>query len=308
MTIDVTKFGNVGVLIDDAGIERVASTQMGQSILQTLKGLGLSSTELRLDKSLSSQLEQQQIHRVFLAVPGKYGEDGCVQGMLDILQLPYTGSGVFASALAIDKARCKDYCRSFQIQTPNYQVIDEQNWRAQTINWDFPVVVKAISSGSSIGVYYVDSAAGLEMAIRQAAELNLGVMIEQYISGDAYTVSVISGKALPPVHVEFDQPIYDFAAKYENSGSKRGVSSRLSPDQQLQLQTLAEKIYEKIGFRGCVRMDFMCDRNHEFWFLEANTNPFLCEGHGVAVAAKAASIGFDDLILNILSETLEGTK
>lgn len=298
-------YGKVAVIYGGRSSERAISLQSGENILNALKQQGVDAHGIDVDQHLAKRLVDGKFDRVFIALHGKEGEDGVIQGLLQMLEIPYTGSGVAASALAMDKARAKLVMDGLQIATPVFGVAknrDSANEIAQKIG--FPVSVKPVAEGSSIGVTRVANESGIAAAYLKAAQYG-DVIVEKWIDGKDFFVSILGDRVLPSVEVHTPGGFYDYQAKYESHETKYLCPAPLTEEKELSLRALAYRAFCALGCSGWGRVDLMQDSHDKFWVLEVNTIPGMTSHSLVPMSAHAAGISFDELVMAILDSTLE---
>ncbi len=294
-------YGKVVVLMGGNSAERDISLQSGQAVLSALQRCGVDARAIDTQVQLVQQLQDAQADRALIALHGRGGEDGTVQGLLELLELPYTGSGVLGSALAMDKWRTKQIWQSLRLPTPPALVVDaHSDWRAVAETLALPLIIKPALEGSSVGISKVTEVEDLPKAFEVADECASQVLAEGYIRGAEYTVAVLQDKALPLVKLETPRDFYDFAAKYEDDRTAYICPSGLPEAQEKALQDLALQAFRAIGARGWGRVDFILDTEGQPWLLEVNTVPGMTSHSLVPMAAKAAGMDFDSLVLAIL--------
>jgi len=299
----VKQLGNVAVLMGGNSAEREISLQSGNAILGALTDVGVKATGVDA-KELDWDF-LRGFDRVFIALHGRGGEDGSLQGALEHLGLPYTGSAVMASALAMDKIRCKQLWTGIGLPTPKfYTPADEQQLKAVIDEADFPFIVKPCREGSSIGMAKVDSGlAELVTAFRNAKQYD-EVLIEQYISGAEYTVSIVGQEVLPPIRLETPHTFYDYDAKYQANDTQYHCPCGLQGDALAELEQLALWAFNSLGCEGWGRVDLMRGADQRFYVLEVNTVPGMTSHSLVPMSAKQAGMSFSELVVCILKETL----
>lgn len=299
------KYGRVGVLYGGTSSERQVSLNSGAAVAASLKRSGVDIHELDMTAGAISQLDALALDRVFIVLHGPGGEDGTLQGALEQLQLPYTGSGVLASALAMDKMRTKQLWAGMGLATPQFSSLDKNTpWQEVMDVLGGEVMVKPAREGSSIGMARVSNAADLEQAWSHAAELDDSVIAEQWVSGAEYTVAILGDEVLPPIKLETDSHFYDFHAKYEANTTRYLCPCGLSDEKQSELQQLAKQAFDAVGCRGWGRVDVMANGQGDFFLLEVNTVPGMTDHSLVPRAAKAAGYSFDALVLKVLDLSL----
>jgi len=294
-------YGKVIVLMGGNSAERDISLQTGQAVLEALQRNGVNAHGIDTQHQALEQISAAQADRAFIALHGRGGEDGTMQGLLELLNLPYTGSGVLGSALAMDKLRTKQIWQSMGLPTPDSLVIDEQSdWQAVVEALTLPIIIKPALEGSSVGISKVTSLEDLPKAFQIASECASQVLAERYIRGAEYTVAVLQDKALPLIKLETPRDFYDFAAKYEDDRTTYICPCGLLESQEKVLQDMALRAFHAVGARGWGRVDFMLDTESQPWLLEVNTVPGMTTHSLVPMAAKATGMDFDNLVLAIL--------
>lgn len=303
--------GKIIVLMGGPSTEREVSLRTGTAIYEALLAKGCDVATLELDRNIVANLQAAKPAVVFIAVHGKYGEDGVVQGILDLLEIPYTGSGVLASALAMDKAISKKVFMASGVETPRSMILNRQDRHANVDSiireiekeLAMPVVVKAATQGSSIGVTIVEEIDKLAEAINDAYRYSESVVVEQFIRGKEVTVAVWGNdapEALPIVEIAPKSGKYDYQSKYTKGATEYIVPARLSPDVTRMVQAAAVKAHEALGCKGLSRVDFMIDEQENFYALEVNTIPGMTGTSLVPKAAAAAGIEFGDFLLRLI--------
>lgn len=299
-------YGRVVVVYGGDSAEREVSLISGRAVLASLQRSGIDVHGYDLASGGLSGLEAMHPDRVFIALHGRGGEDGALQGALELLKLPYTGSGVMASALGMDKLRTKQLWHALDLPTPESVMLDERsNWRAVCDTLGLPLIVKPVHEGSTLGISIVDSRESLESAYREASRYDAQVMAERFIQGPEYTVSLLGERVLPAIRVEVPSGFYDYEAKYISSETLYHLPCGLAPNEERELGALCRRAFEAIGGRGWGRVDVMRDRGGRFWLLEVNTIPGMTDHSLVPQAAAHAGLDFDALVLEILDTTLE---
>jgi len=300
-------YGKVAVLMGGQSAERKISLLSGAAVLQALRAAGVDAHAVDpVECSLHDVLVNEKYARVFVALHGRGGEDGVIQGMLETLGMPYTGSGVLGSALGIDKLRTKQVWQSAGIPTPDFAVLaDKSDVLAAQDKLHYPVIVKPSHEGSSIGISKVDAAGGLLAAWELAARYDDAVLAEQWIEGVEYTAGILADEVLPLIRLETPNIFYDYEAKYEADTTNYLIPSGLDAAQESQLQSLSMAAYRAVGANGWGRVDFMLDASGQPWFIEVNTVPGLTDHSLVPMAAHAAGIDFSQLVCRILDTSLE---
>jgi D-alanine-D-alanine ligase len=301
----VKQLGRVGVLYGGQSSEREISLQSGQAVADALQAAGVEYVMLDTGKSAIADIQAAGIDRAFIALHGPGGEDGRIQAVLEYLQIPYTGSDVQSSALAMDKLRSKQLWRGVNLSTPDFELLSEaSNWQAVLTRLGGDVMVKPAHEGSSIGMARVSSADDLAAAYRNAAQYDKSVLAEKLIIGAEYTVAVLDGKVLPPIRLETDHRFYDFDAKYLANDTRYLIPCGLPEAKETELKALVLQAFNAIGCRGWARLDVMADQQQNFYLLEVNTVPGMTSHSLVPMAARADGLSFDELVLTILKATL----
>jgi D-alanine-D-alanine ligase len=303
--LDVSKFGRIGLLYGGLSSEREISLMTGEAVLAALKNLNVDVIAIDVQENILQILPSYQLDRVFIALHGPGGEDGTLQGALEYLELPYTGSGVLASALAMDKLRCKQMWRGIGLPTTDFAVLDENSdWAAVLDSLGGKVMVKPTCEGSSIGMSRVETAQQLQEAWRQAADLSNVVIAESLLEGEEYTVAILGDQALPSIRIEAKEVFYDYQAKYFSDETAYFCPSGLSIAREEELRDLSVAAFNSLGCRGWGRVDVMVDSAGSFQLLEVNTVPGMTSHSLVPMAASAAGLSFDELVLSILEESI----
>ena len=302
---DVSKFGRVGVLYGGTSSEREISLLSGQAIYAALKNLGINAVAIDAQDDVLQHLIQHELDYVFIALHGPGGEDGTVQGALEYLQLPYTGSGVLASALAMDKQRCKQLWKGIGLPTCDFIILNEDtDWKAALVDLGGKAMVKPACEGSSIGMRPVENADQLKIAWLHAASFDSVVIAEPLLEGEEYTVAVLGNKALPSIRIRSEEIFYDYKAKYFSDETSYFCPSGLSEAREEEIRQLSLDAFNSLGCIGWGRVDLMVDRQGNFQLLEVNTVPGMTSHSLVPMAAIASGIEFDQLVLQILQEAL----
>ncbi len=304
-------FGRVGVLYGGQSAEREISLQSGAAVFAALQEAGVESVLIDVSDNIIADLKHAKIDRAFLALHGPGGEDGRIQALLEYLHIPYTGSGVQASALAMDKLHTKQVWRgvslegSQQLPTPAYAVLNQDSDFAAVLKTlGGEVIVKPASEGSSIGMSRAQSVDELKQAFTAAAQYQGTVLVEQLVVGAEYTVAILDAEALPPIKLETNNSFYDFNAKYIANDTRYICPCGLSVDKENELKKMATAAFAAIGCRGWGRVDVMADAQQNFYLLEVNTAPGMTSHSLVPMAAKAKGLSFTEFVLTILNASL----
>lgn len=298
------QFGRVAVIYGGSSAERVVSLKSGAEVLKGLLAAGVDAFGIDLCGDGADpvrQIHETGFDRAFLILHGRGGEDGTIQGLLEIMEKPYTGSGVMASALGMDKVKCKQIWEGAGMPTPKYAVLrGDIDAAGLAEELGFPVIVKPAHEGSSIGMSKVDDLAGLERAYAEAKEYDRAVLAESWVQGPEFTVAVLNGSALPVILLETPHEFYDFDAKYQANDTQYRFDHGLTETQETELKRLAEQAFDMVGCDGWGRVDVMMDNVSGFQLLEVNTLPGMTDHSLVPMAARQAGISFEELVVTIL--------
>ncbi|HYT47123.1 MAG TPA: D-alanine--D-alanine ligase [Burkholderiales bacterium] len=295
------KFGKVAVLLGGKSAEREVSLKSGGMILKALQSRSVDAHAFDPAERGLEALIDERFEQVFIALHGRFGEDGTVQGILEWLGIPYTGSGVLASALAMDKLRTKRLWLAEGLPTPPYEVLTkETNLRAVARKLGLPLMVKPANEGSSIGMSKVLAAAGLEEAYALAVNYDPVVIAEKFVDGAELTVGILGEQVLPIIKLETPRDFYDYDAKYIADDTRYLIPCGLSEKKEKELQTLCMKAFRTLGCEGWGRVDLMLNRRGRPYLLEVNTVPGMTDHSLVPMAARAAGLSYPDLCLRIL--------
>lgn len=302
-------FGKVAVLFGGHSAEREVSLHSGKAVLNALlrQGIDAYAIDPKFDDLL--QLKRLNFDRVFIALHGRGGEDGTIQGFLSTLGIPYTGSDVLSSAIAMDKSKTKQIWQSLQLPTAQYQIIVKDEFdpaeAGQILeSLSGTVMVKPVSEGSSLGMAKVSTAIELIAALSEAFKFDRQVLLETWITGQEYTVSILNKKALPAIRMHTNNTFYDYQAKYQSTETQYYCPCGLAQAELAELNELAVDAFAAIGCSGWGRVDFMLDKSGQWYLLEVNTVPGMTETSLVPKAAKQAGYDFDQLTIEILKQTL----
>ena len=299
------KFGRVGLLYGGTSSEREVSLMSGGAVLNALQQLDIDVTAIDVQNDLLQILPSHNLDRVFIALHGPGGEDGTLQGALEHLGLPYTGSGVLASALAMDKLRCKQMWQGIGLSTADFAVLNAQSdWLAILRSLGGKVMVKPACEGSSIGMSRAETPTQLKRAWQQAAEFDMTVIAEPLLEGAEYTVAILGDQALPSIRIRTDEVFYDYQAKYFSDDTQYQCPSDLSPEREAEIRELSLDAFNSVGCTGWGRVDLMLDSSDRFQLLEVNTSPGMTSHSLVPMAAQAAGLDFQQLVQAILQEAV----
>lgn len=301
---DPKAFGRVAVLMGGRSAEREVSLKSGRAVHGALLQRGVDAHAVDAGEDVWQQLGQG-FDRVFIALHGRGGEDGVIQGALETLGLPYTGSGVLGSALGMDKLRSKWLWQALGLAVPEFVVIEDACKPDELIaKLGLPLMVKPSREGSSLGVSKVTDATQLPAALAAARELDDCVIAERFIQGGEYTCAILGREALPLIRIETPRAFYDYQAKYFANDTRYLCPCGLDHAQESEFQRLALKAFEILGCHGWGRVDFMVDGKGRPWLIEVNTVPGMTDHSLVPMAARQAGLSFDELVWRILEETL----
>jgi D-alanine-D-alanine ligase len=302
-------FGRVAVLSGGRSAERSISLKSGAAVLEALRQRGVDAYALdSADEDFLERLQSGGFDRVFNALHGRGGEDGVVQGLLDHLGIPYTGSGVLGSALAMDKLRTKQLWLGVGLPTPAFCVLtSEADLPGAAADIGFPMMLKPVREGSSIGMSKVEDAAGLEQAWRVAREYDPEVLAERWIEGREFTGAIVGTTTLPLIRLETPRAFYDYEAKYQSDTTRYHCPCGLKPEQESQLQALSLRAFAAVGASGWGRVDFMLDADGQVWLIEVNTVPGMTDHSLVPMAARVHGWDMPELVWRLL-ETSAGRQ
>ncbi|MGZ0899206.1 D-alanine--D-alanine ligase [Pseudomonas putida] len=304
-TLDVKAFGRVAVLYGGKSAEREVSLKSGAAVIDALSTAGVDVVAIDVGDDLLARLQSEKIDRAFIILHGRGGEDGSMQGLLECLGIPYTGSGILASALAMDKLRTKQVWQSLGIPTPRHAVLaSESDCLQASTELGFPLIVKPAHEGSSIGMAKVNSTQELVAAWQDAANYDSQVLVEQWIHGPEFTIAVLRGQVLPPIALGTPHVFYDYDAKYIANDTQYRIPCGLDSVKEQELIDLTARACDAIGIEGWGRLDVMQDEQGRFWLLEVNTAPGMTDHSLVPMAARAAGLDFQQLVLAILAESV----
>jgi len=282
--------------------EREISLMSGKSVLAALRAMGVDAHAFDPAERELTELKREGYERCFIALHGRGGEDGTVQGALEVLGLPYTGSGVMGSAIGMDKWRSKMIWIANGLPTPRYRILGpREDWKAIAADLGLPLIVKPANEGSTLGLTRVTSVSQLPEAYELAARKYRDIALaEQFIDGPEYTASIVGDEALPLIRIEAPQGNYDYQNKYFTNDTKYHCPSGLEPAEEERLKALALRAFHLLGCNGWGRVDLMLDAQRQPWLLEANTSPGMTDHSLVPMAARARGISFEQLVVRIL--------
>jgi len=305
----MSEFGRVAVLMGGPSAEREISYLSGNAVLKALVEKGVDAHAFDPSERRLFDLPRDGFDRVFIALHGRFGEDGTVQGALEVLGIPYTGSGVMASALAMDKWRTKLVWLASGIPTPRYRIVDQKtDWSELIAELGTTLIVKPVREGSTIGLTKVMRAdrERLALAYAEAAKHDELVLVEEFVAGAELTASILGARALPLIRIEAPQGLYDYHNKYFSDETKYFCPCGLPEAKEFEIRAASLAAFEIIGCSGWGRVDLILKQDGSYVFLEANTSPGMTGHSLVPMAAKEAGIPFGDLCVAILRGTHVG--
>ena len=300
-------FGKVAVLMGGSSAEREISLLSGKAILAALLREGVDAHAFDPSARNLWDLKTEGYARAFIALHGRYGEDGTVQGALETLGIPYTGSGVMASAIAMDKWRSKMIWLASGLPSPRYQLLNRQTDLARVADeLGLPLIVKPAREGSSLGVSRVDSAAAMAPAYTAAAGFDPLVLAEEFVAGQELTAAILGEQILPLVHIDAPEGSYDYHNKYFTDAVRYHCPANIAPEIATQINRACLSAFRALGCRGWGRLDLILRPDGRFFLLEMNTVPGMTDHSLVPMAARAAGMSFSELVLAILAEARLG--
>lgn len=299
--LDVKKIGRVGVLYGGTSAEREVSLDSGRAIFDSCQRLGAEVVDIDITDNVIDAITAANIDTAFIALHGGIGEDGRLQALLELMNIPYTGSGVESSVIAMNKILSKRIWQGIGLQTPSFfQLNKSSNFKEILKNLNGSAIVKPANEGSSIGMAIVHSADELQVAFNNARQYDALVFAEELMTGPEYTVGVLGDEVLPVIKLETDNVFYDYDAKYLSDDTRYICPCGLSNDKEQALKKLSRWAFDSLDCQGWGRVDLMADHKGEFKVLEVNTVPGMTSHSLVPMAAKVAGYSFDDLISRIL--------
>jgi len=304
---NASKFGKVAVLLGGKSAEREVSLDSGTAVLEALVRSGINAEAF--DPQERSVTELVNYDRAFVVLHGRGGEDGQIQGALEWLNIPYTGTGVQGSAIGMDKVKTKQVWQGSELPTAPYRIVTKNSNAQEIVSaLDLPLIIKPVHEGSSIGMSKVEKVEDFADAIAKATEHDAVVMAEKWITGREFTIVILNGQALPVIRLQppEDVAFYDYEAKYQRNDVEYGIPCGLSESEEKELQALAIRAFQAVGASGWGRIDAMQDEQGKFWLLEVNTVPGMTSHSLVPKAAAAIGYSFDTLCVAILEQTLNG--
>lgn len=295
------KMGKVAVLFGGRSAEREVSLKSGAAVLAALLRNGVDAHAFDPATRSLQELADEKFDRAFIALHGRFGEDGTVQGALELLGIPYTGSGVLASALGMDKWRTKLVWQAAGLPVPDYVLLEAgSDSDAIVQKLGLPLFVKPANEGSSVGISKVKTVSDLKPAYLEAARHDKLVMAESYVGGGEYTVAILGDQVLPVIKIEPANEFYDYEAKYLRDDTRYQCPSGLPAEKEAEMQRLAKQAFTLIGAQGWGRVDFLMSEAGRPYLLEVNTSPGMTDHSLVPMAARQAGISFEQLVLRVL--------
>lgn len=302
---NASKFGKVAVLLGGKSAEREVSLDSGKAVLEALLRSGVHAEGF--DPQERSVTELVNYDRAFIVLHGRGGEDGQIQGVLEWLNIPYTGTGVQGSAIGMDKVKTKQIWQGSELPTAPYRIISKDSDLNEIVeSLGLPLIIKPVHEGSSVGMSKVEKIEDLANAIDKATVHDAVVMAEKWITGREYTISFLNGQPLPVIRLQppADVAFYDYETKYNRNDVEYGIPCGLTEVEEKQLQELCLRAFQAVGASGWGRIDAMLDEQGNFWLLEVNTVPGMTSHSLVPKAANAVGYSFDELCVAILAQTL----
>ncbi|HHO52498.1 MAG TPA: D-alanine--D-alanine ligase [Deltaproteobacteria bacterium] len=296
----VDRGSRIGVLMGGLSTERSVSLKTGAAVAQALRSRGWDVVEVQVGRDLPARLIEAGVDVAWIALHGRFGEDGCVQGLLEVMGIPYTGSGVRASAVAMDKLATK---RALASDPTVVMATDHVVRRGEAVpeGIELPVVVKPLVGGSTIGISIAGTAEELSVGVKEALELHPEVLLEAFVEGEEITVAVVDGRALPVVRIVPESGFFDFEAKYTEGRTRYEVPAEIDPGVAAAAQRAAEAAYRGLGCRGLARADFIVPTDGAPVFLEINTLPGMTATSLSPMAASAEGVSFEELVEHVLN-------
>ncbi|MEI7284238.1 D-alanine--D-alanine ligase [Pectobacterium carotovorum] len=298
----------VAVLLGGTSAEREVSLLSGQAVLAGLKEAGINAHAVDTRDVSVTTLKEEGFTNIFIALHGRGGEDGTLQGVLEFLGLPYTGSGVMASALTMDKLRTKQVWQAVGLPVSPYVALDRRQYSETAANallakfthLGLPLIVKPSREGSSVGMSKVNTLSELPAALEEAFRHDDDILVEKWLSGPEYTVAILGDEVLPSIRIQPAGTFYDYEAKYLSDDTQYFCPSGLPDEQEQALAGLAMAAYRAVGCSGWGRVDFMLDSDGAFYLLEVNTSPGMTSHSLVPMAARQRGLTFSQLVVKIL--------
>ncbi len=298
--VNVERYGKVAVLMGGSSGEREISLKSGTAVLNALCASEVDATGVDVDENIFKHLQSENYDRAFIALHGCGGEDGAIQGGLEMINLPYTGSGVMASSICMNKLMTKKVWQSDNIPTPKFAYLDNHSYQDVEQQLGSTFVLKPSNEGSSLGVHKVSNQQDFDHAVNDASTFQGQLMAEQWINGGEYTVGILNHQPLPVIKLQTPHEFYDYEAKYQSNDTEYILPCGLEKKLEEELQETALKAFRSTQASGWGRVDVMLDQHNKFWFLEVNTVPGMTDHSLVPMAAKHIGVSFEQLVLSIL--------
>ena len=294
-------FGKVAVLMGGWSAERDISLLSGNAVLKALQAQGVDAHGVDVGHDIAAVLGEARFDRAFIALHGRGGEDGTMQGLLSAMDIPFTGSNVLGSSLSMDKLRTKQIWHAVGLPTPDYWILNSETDCAEVIKKGaLPLIVKPVLEGSSIGMSKVEKEDELIPAWQKARDCGGTVIAERWIHGVEYTAAVLNDKVLPMIRLETANVFYDYEAKYQSDDTKYICPCGLGTDEEEFLSLMIRQAFDAVDASGCGRVDFMIDNKKQPWLIEVNTVPGMTDHSLVPMAAKHGGMNFEHLVVEIL--------
>ncbi len=302
MNVDAAQLGKVAVLMGGMSAEREISLLSGEAVLTALISHGVDAHGIDVDEKVISRLAAGNYQRVFIVLHGRGGEDGTMQGLLEVMNMPYTGSGVLASSLAMDKLKTKQIWQAMDLPTPPYQVLqNETDCKRALKELGLPIIIKPVLEGSSIGMSKVEKKEEMISAWQKAEQCEGTVIAERWIEGSEYTAAILQGQILPLIKLETTHKFYDYDAKYKAHDTQYICPCGLSEAEEEMFSAIAIQAFDAVNAKAWGRVDFMVDHDGKIWLIEVNTVPGMTDHSLVPMAAKQSGLSFEQLVVKILS-------
>ena len=302
MVAGATQFGKVAVLMGGLSAEREISLLSGNAVLTALLNKGVDAHAVDVNENIVNELQAGKYQHAFIALHGRGGEDGTMQGLLEVMALPYTGSGVMGSSIAMDKLKTKQIWLAMGLPTPDFCVIDSEQSSVDAMKkLSLPLIIKPVLEGSSIGMSKVESEDEMIPAWEKAQQCGGVVIAESWVEGDEYTAVILDDQVLPMIKLKTSHKFYDYDAKYKANDTQYVCPCGLPDEQEVKFSKLAIQAFNAVNASSWGRVDFMVDKNNQPWLIEVNTVPGMTGHSLVPMAAKQAGLSFDDLVLTILT-------
>jgi D-alanine-D-alanine ligase len=301
-TNNAVQFGKVAVLMGGHSAEREISLLSGKAVLDALLSKGVDAHGIDVGKNVISQLNDEGYQRAFIILHGRGGKDGTMQGLLELMNIPYTGSGVMASSLAMNKLKTKQIWLATGLPTPDFCVLDsEESCKRALDTLMLPLIIKPVLEGSSVGISKVETESEMIPAWEKAQQCGGTVIAEQWVEGDEYTAAMLDDQVLPMIKLKTSHKFYDYDAKYEANDTQYICPCGLTVEQEEAFAEMALQAFNAVGASSWGRVDFMVDKIGQPWLIEVNTVPGMTSHSLVPMAAKQVGMKFEDLVVKILS-------